>query len=129
MSSQLAGSGLQMRRRKPPDTGLSQHLLHELIAALNGHGNFAAYHRRFHHEDATLECVCGLETTPTHFIRYQRHASQMHSQRNSMPVELFTSQLLGHNRVGKFTEFSRITGYFGSLPAHTSSAGFGDLSY
>ena len=45
-----------MRRRKPPELGLSRHLIHGLIAARTGHGNFAAHHRRFHHEDATLEC-------------------------------------------------------------------------
>ena len=114
---------LQTRRRKPPELGLPRRLLHELIAARTGHGNFAAYHRQFHHEDATLECVCGLETTPTHFIRCRRHATQIRSFRKSMSVDLLTSQLLGHNCVEKFTEFARITGCFGSLPTHTPSAG------
>lgn len=66
---------LKMRRRKPPELTLSRRLLHRLIAARTGHGDFAAYHRRLKHVDAELECVCGQETTPTHFITCRRYAN------------------------------------------------------
>lgn len=65
---------LQMRRRKPPELNLPRRLLYHLLAARTGHGDFAAYHRRLTHLDANLECVCGQETTPTHFIRCRRYA-------------------------------------------------------
>lgn len=59
---------LQMRHKKPPELTLPRRLLHHLLAARSGHGDFAAYHRRFHHDDAILECECGRETSPTHFV-------------------------------------------------------------
>ncbi|KAI0991356.1 hypothetical protein K3495_g16831, partial [Podosphaera aphanis] len=43
---------LLMRRRKPPELALPRRLLRELIAARTGHGNFAAYYRRFQFSDA-----------------------------------------------------------------------------
>ncbi|KAI1002761.1 hypothetical protein K3495_g5442 [Podosphaera aphanis] len=73
------GLDFQMRRRKPPELHLSRRLLHGLLAARTGYGDFAAYHRRFHHENANLECDCGLENSPTHFFRCRKmppnHAS------------------------------------------------------
>ncbi|KAI0996060.1 hypothetical protein K3495_g12121 [Podosphaera aphanis] len=66
---------LKMRRRKPPELTLSRRLLHRLKATRTGHGDFAAYHRRFKHLDAELKCVCGQEITPTYFIRYRRYAT------------------------------------------------------
>ncbi|KAL5604481.1 uncharacterized protein BROUX77_004667 [Berkeleyomyces rouxiae] len=42
-------------------------LARAVLTALSGHGDFAAYHRRFEHEDAVLSCsLCGLETAPEH---------------------------------------------------------------
>ena len=60
---------LEMRREKPPELALPRNLYHHLLAARSGHGDFAAYHRRFNHEDADLHCICGQETSPTHFIK------------------------------------------------------------
>ncbi|KAI0993628.1 hypothetical protein K3495_g14556, partial [Podosphaera aphanis] len=37
---------LLMRRRKPPELALPRRLLHHLLAARSGHGDFASYHRR-----------------------------------------------------------------------------------
>ena len=61
--------GLMMRRRKPPELRLPRKLLHKLLAARTGHGDFAAYHRRFNHPDANLLCHCGQEKSPIHFLR------------------------------------------------------------
>lgn len=41
------------------ELALSRRLLRELIAARTGHGNFAAYHRRFNNAHAPMECTCG----------------------------------------------------------------------
>ncbi|KAI1005054.1 hypothetical protein K3495_g3162 [Podosphaera aphanis] len=39
--------------------------LGRVLAARMGHGDFAAYHTRFNHEDATLNCLCGSAKSPT----------------------------------------------------------------
>lgn len=80
-----------MRRRKPPELALPRRLLHKLIAARTGHGDFAAYHRRFHHSDANLECTCGLETSPTHFIRCRQYATQVRRLRKGASMGDFIS--------------------------------------
>ena len=113
---------LKMRRRKPPELALARRLLHRLIAARTGHGDFATYHRRFHHVDANLDCVCGRETTPTHFIRCRRYANQMRKLRNGMTIDTFRRILLGHNCFKKFSEFVRITGCFSDQISDLSSA-------
>lgn len=114
---------LKMRRRKPPELKLSRRLLHRLIAARTGHGDFAAYHRRLKHIDANLECVCGQETTPTHFIRCRRHANQMRKLRNGLTLDDFRRQLLGHDCLKKFKDFAKITGCFDDLITNSSFAG------
>lgn len=39
-----------------------------LYSASGVHGDFASYHRRFQHDDATLLCRCDEEKSPTHFF-------------------------------------------------------------
>ncbi|KAI1008046.1 hypothetical protein K3495_g197 [Podosphaera aphanis] len=77
---------LQMWRRKPPELALPRRLLLELIAARTGHGNFAAHHRRFNNLGATMECPCGEESTPTHFIHCRRHAHHVRRLRRATPT-------------------------------------------
>ncbi|KAL5614844.1 uncharacterized protein BROUX77_000681 [Berkeleyomyces rouxiae] len=44
-----------------------RNLARAVLTALSGHGDFAAYHRRFEHEDAVLSCpLCGADTSPEH---------------------------------------------------------------
>ena len=105
---------LQMRRKKPPGLALYRPLLHKLIAARTGHGDFADYHRRFKHIDANLECVCGLENSPTHFVRCREYANQVRKLRNGESMGAFISQLLGPKCLSKFTEFAQNTGCFRS---------------
>ena len=103
---------LQMRPRKPPELSLPRWLLHHLIAARTGHGDFAAYHRRFKHKNAILECSCGQETSPTHFTRCRTHAHITRKLRKGMTLDYFTSQLLGHDCLEKFKEFARLMGCY-----------------
>ena len=112
-----------MRRRKPPELSLPRQLLHKLLAARIGHGDFAAYHRRLKHGDANLECVCGRETTPTHFISCRQHTKQMRKFRNGMNIDTFRRHLLGHDCFKNFKEFARITGCFRGQISNLSSAG------
>ncbi|CCU76238.1 TE1b-like protein [Blumeria hordei DH14] len=101
---------LQVRRRKPPELSLSRHLLRELIAARTGHGNFAAYHRRFNNLCAPMECSCGKETTPTHFIHCSRHAQHTRRLRKSMSHVEFIKKLLGPKCHESFKTFAQETG-------------------
>ena len=112
-----------MRRRKPPELALPRRLLHKQPAARTGHGDFAAYHRRLNHKDATLECVCGQETTPTHFIPCRRHANQTRKLWNGMTMDNFRRQLLGHDCLKKFRGFAKTTGFFVEDITNSSSAG------
>ena len=86
---------LLMKRRKPPELALSRHLLRELIAARTGHGNFAAYHRRFNNADAPSECACGKETSPTHFIHCRLYSHETRRIRGLKSHDDFLHQLLG----------------------------------
>ncbi|KAI0995105.1 hypothetical protein K3495_g13078 [Podosphaera aphanis] len=52
----------------PKELLLGRKALGQLIAAKTGHGDFAAYHIRFGHEEARLSCLCGSPKTPTHFL-------------------------------------------------------------
>lgn len=86
---------LQMRRRKPPELKMPRQLLQKLISARTGHGDFAAYHRRPHHENANLVCICGQETSPTHFVRRREHASLTRRFRKGRTMGNLIDQLLG----------------------------------
>lgn len=97
---------LQVRRRKPPELALPHRLLHNLLAARSGHGDFAAYHRRSQHDNTNLLFVCGQEKSPTHFIRCRRHAFQMRKLRDGMTINTFISKLLGPHCLEKFKEFA-----------------------
>ncbi|KAI0994358.1 hypothetical protein K3495_g13824 [Podosphaera aphanis] len=55
----------------PKELLLGRKALGQLIAARTGHGDFAAYHIRFGHEEARLNCLCGSLKTPTHFLFYR----------------------------------------------------------
>ncbi|KZL83932.1 reverse, partial [Colletotrichum incanum] len=57
---------------KPPELCLPRHLLGRLYAARSQHGDFAAYHERFAHKDALLDCSCGRRKTPVHFYFCKR---------------------------------------------------------
>ncbi|POS81939.1 hypothetical protein EPUL_005681, partial [Erysiphe pulchra] len=45
---------------------LPQNSLGKLLAARSGHGDFAEYHRRFHYDDAELNCDFGSDKAPEH---------------------------------------------------------------
>jgi hypothetical protein len=50
------------------ELGLNRGALGRILASRSSHGDFAAYHRRFLHQDATLDCGCGRPKTPLHFF-------------------------------------------------------------
>ena len=54
--------------KTPPELALPRHILQRLIAIRTTHGDFAWYHRKFHHEEAKLECSCGKAKTPDYIV-------------------------------------------------------------
>ncbi|KAG6979059.1 putative RNA-directed DNA polymerase from transposon BS [Fusarium oxysporum f. sp. conglutinans] len=52
--------------RCPPELSLPRVALHHLLAARSLHGDFAAYHERFNHDDARVTCSCGRRKAPDH---------------------------------------------------------------
>lgn len=113
-------------RHKPSELLLFRWLLYELISARTGYGDFASYHRRFKYDNAVLECVCGLETSPTHLIRYRTRSTLVRQLRKGLTMNEYTSQLTGHKCLDKIKRFGRITSCFGGLPEHSSSTECGD---
>jgi hypothetical protein len=53
---------------RPEELQIARPLLGRILAARTGHGDFAAYHERFNHEDAYLLCRCGSRKSPLHFF-------------------------------------------------------------
>ncbi|OJD27482.1 hypothetical protein ACJ73_01121 [Blastomyces percursus] len=62
------GVGVLMTKGPPPELALPRKHLGHLLAARTGHGDFAAYHQRWNHQDALLTCSCGRDKTPEHFF-------------------------------------------------------------
>ena len=62
----------------PPELSLlPRPSLGRLLSARSGHGDFAAYHRRFKHNNADIYCTCGQEKSPDDMpghLRLRRHA-------------------------------------------------------
>ena len=56
----------------PPELRAPRPILARLLAARSGHGDFAAYHDRFRHDDAQRKCRCGAETSAIHFLTCRR---------------------------------------------------------
>ncbi|OAA55357.1 Ribonuclease H-like protein [Akanthomyces lecanii RCEF 1005] len=60
--------GLSAELKKLPELSLPRRLLGYLLTARSQHGDFAEYHERFHPGQATLECPCGRQKSPTHLF-------------------------------------------------------------
>ena len=60
--------GITFYLAPPKELTLPRSVLGRLLAARSGHGDFAAYHERFGHEDAVLLCRCGSRKDPKHFF-------------------------------------------------------------
>ena len=54
--------------------------LGRILAARSQHGDFAAYHQRFNHNNATLNCSCGWPKSPlTLFLLQIKHGTEVNS--------------------------------------------------
>lgn len=56
----------------PKELTLPRSIIAHIYAARTGHGDFAEYHERFHHENALTTCSCGALKSPTHILHCNR---------------------------------------------------------
>ena len=84
LSKRYSDWDLAYEVKAPPELALPRHTLQRLIAIRTGHGDFAWYHRKFHHKDAKLECGCGMEKTPDHIV-HCRYTTRLFAQWPNRP--------------------------------------------
>ena len=54
------------------ELGLKREALGRILASRIYHGDFIAYHDRFHHHNTTLNCNYGQLKSPLHFFFYKK---------------------------------------------------------
>jgi len=78
------------------ELGLNRGALGRILASRSCHGDFAAYHRRFNHPDATLNCSCGRPKSPLHFYFCSKSKARQLAQKaptgESIPYLLGTTK-------------------------------------
>ncbi len=94
---------------------MKREVLGWLIAARSGHGHFAAYHKRFQHEEETdTHCVCGQKRAQLHpfscLLGRTNRALLMcrRTHRELQPEEVLESP----EGVAVFTQWAPATGLF-----------------
>ena len=91
---------------------LPRESLARLLAALSGHGNFAAYHTRFNHPDAKNCCHCGAYKTPTHFY-YCRRSTHKELMKDKHGHLLTIKEILETAEgAAAFSQWEEISGFF-----------------
>jgi len=72
-----------------------------ILAARSHHGDFADYHTRFNHVDATLECSCGKRKSPLHFYfcRKGKALKTLCNQPPSIAIPWLLGTLAGAKRL------------------------------
>lgn len=101
---------LKMRRKQPPELARPRAIYARLIAARTGHGGFAAYHRRWNHENASLHCVCGREKSVGHLVqcrKAQTNWRNMSGRRIPPAINIFLGQT-GWKLFGEYVQGSGI---------------------
>ena len=102
---------LLMKRKRPPELALPRWAYHRLIAARTGHGNFAKYHKRFHHEGIDLMCKCGRERRPWHFSECRTALNEWRKTTKETAPSIWT--MLGEKGWIAFYRFLTVTGCYG----------------
>ncbi|TQV90123.1 endonuclease/reverse transcriptase [Cordyceps javanica] len=88
--------GLSAELKKLPELSLPRRVLGYLLTARSQHGDFAEYHERFHPGEATLECPCGRQKSPTHLF-YCRKIPRHLRVRLTPDPETATGKFLGRS--------------------------------
>ena len=105
--------------RKREELALPRPLLHHLLAARTGHGDFADYHTRFHPDSLTakLLCSCGREKSPVH-IPYCRKIPPSKRIRLGAYPQRTINKLLGKD-FSRLVKLAESTKFFSQIcPRH-----------
>jgi len=110
-------------RRPPTMLTLPRRVLAKALMIRSKHGDFAWYHRRFNHEDATLDCICGRAKTPEHivFCRRTQAKFRLWPLRPDAPPSTreeglkYLEELMG--QPDEFASFIKVTNCYGSAIA------------
>jgi len=106
-------------RRPPPMLDMPRRILARALMIRSKHGDFAWYHTKFKHDDATLTCPCGKATTPEHpvFCPRSKEHFRLWPLRPAAPPSTrqegldYLTLLMG--RPEDFVSFIRVTNCFG----------------
>jgi hypothetical protein len=101
-----------------PELELPRSTLHRLLAVRTGHGDFSWYHTKFNHDDATLECSCGMPKTPDHLVHCKKIFRYLHNwpfkpkrpPRNSTEGWRYIKRLT--EKPQRFAEFLQLTNFY-----------------
>jgi hypothetical protein len=94
----------------PPELSLPRAALHHLLAARSLHGDFAAYHERFDHDDARLVCSCGRRKALDH-IFYCRKVLPRYRTRLGPSPNVAVNMAIGED-FAKFVKLAKISAFF-----------------
>jgi len=88
---------------------LKRYAMGRILAARSQHGDFADYHTRFNHVDATLECSCGKRKSPLHFYfcRKGRALKTLCKQPPSEAIPWLLGTLMGAERLADWLSTTR----------------------
>ncbi|KAF4874135.1 hypothetical protein CGCSCA1_v006837 [Colletotrichum siamense] len=110
--------------RCPPELKLPRKLLHHLIAARSGHGDFEMYHKRFTwRQQGAQRCKCGKQKSPAHAVfcrltrlkKFQWPWPLINGEPGPSPFgdpERYWRSIIGDPE--QFEKFEEITGFFSS---------------
>jgi ribonuclease HI len=101
--------GSRVREHKLP-----RWVLGRLIAARTGHGDFEAYHERFHHKTSLDMCSCGKRKSPIHFFFCPRARKRWKGWKapNASPSEMINWLLSTPSGAEEFSRFVQATSFF-----------------
>jgi ribonuclease HI len=115
-------------RRGPGELDLPRATLARLLSIRSMHGDFAWYHRKFRHNDATYTCTCGRDKTPEHLVlcrKTQGSFSQWPLRPPAPPSsrrdgQAYTAVLVKDPEA--FEAFVQLTQYYTKVCPHSATA-------
>ncbi|APA09345.1 hypothetical protein sscle_05g041150 [Sclerotinia sclerotiorum 1980 UF-70] len=104
--------------KSPKELALPRSFLGRLLAIRSGHGDFAAYHERFHYQDAHLICRCGARKSPLHFF-FCHIAKRKHPQPKGKPAGLIPFLYGTYKGAETLEKWTKSNGFFTNIcPQH-----------
>lgn len=102
--------------RCPRELTLPRSLVAHIYAARSGHGDYAAYHERFHHEDALTSCSCGAPKSPHHIFHCTKPRIKIpsHPRKIGDAAKYYIGTFIGAARLVKWMEETKF--FIGTCP-------------